>query len=281
MMESGCKQMLDFVRGSRDTPSKYKLFACQHCKSKIKGQEALNVHEASCRMRYCDTCHKTFHSVENYQKHVKNCPPKRFACTKCSKTYTRKSDKSAHEHKCCGVPQHRCTQCNHIFLTKKLVESHACKCETTKNDTSSQEKSTNDKSGYEKFMEKSNATKDVTMDEGFKTCKETIAKKYEQQLDNKDKHNLMCEPGRVNVETFVFLDLETISLIEGSKFPEITELSLICVHRDNLLSPGKNNLPRVMNKMILALQPDGVIKDSARFITGMYTCIITANIVIK
>ena len=83
--------------------------------------------------------------------------------------------------------------------------------------------------------------------------------------------------------TFVFLDLETTGLPEGNNFPQITELSLVAVHIENLDNIAFNNTPRVINKLQLTFSPTKLITPGATLITGerkiffdsLYTAIFT------
>ena len=315
MAERGSKQLLQFVRGEKDVPTKYKIYGCKHCKTTIQGLSQLQQHEGICQKRFCEVCKKTFHYVETFRKHLRqNCPPKRFYCSKCKKSYSRLSDKSVHEQKCCGIPQYNCEKCLRVFLTAKLLENHTC--QMRKDGTPATTLTVQDKSDDEIEIIATTSTMREKLDDEVenlspvphnkhqpaiqakstdeqisddeieilspktsKTCQPDETLNVLEEADQEDAINKTSETLQLNpstslsiqerqIQTFVFLDLETTSLIKKRKFPEITEISLVSVQRDNLHSPAENHLPRVLNKLTLALHPKGLIENAARFITG-------------
>ncbi len=68
------------------------------------------------------------------------------------------------------------------------------------------------------------------------------------------------------ISTFVFLDFETTGLLIDR--PRITELSLLAVHRLDLLAGSGATFPRTVNKLTLCLNPQKQIGQVARQITG-------------
>lgn len=72
-----------------------------------------------------------------------------------------------------------------------------------------------------------------------------------------------------NFQTFVFLDLETTGLPRDQ--PRVSELSLSAVHRYSLQSsPGQTpQLPRVMDKLTLCIDPKKPFTPGAERITGL------------
>ncbi|CAH1261346.1 TREX2 [Branchiostoma lanceolatum] len=69
------------------------------------------------------------------------------------------------------------------------------------------------------------------------------------------------------IRSFVFLDLEATSC-EASARPKITELSLAALHRSALLNPDRR-LPRVMDKLLLAVYPNKPIPGPVCELTGL------------
>ena len=69
------------------------------------------------------------------------------------------------------------------------------------------------------------------------------------------------------VKTFVFLDLESTSLPSPGVQPCITELSLVAVHRRNFDFKSLK-LPRVMNKLLICVNPRKPIEEIAAKLTG-------------
>ncbi|XP_056396744.1 three prime repair exonuclease 2 [Hyla sarda] len=74
------------------------------------------------------------------------------------------------------------------------------------------------------------------------------------------------------VKTFVFLDLEATGLNKDR--PKITEICLIAVHVSSLENPvtneaGEVQLPRVMDKLCLCVDPGKPLTEGASSITGL------------
>ncbi|XP_018429871.1 PREDICTED: three prime repair exonuclease 2 [Nanorana parkeri] len=75
-----------------------------------------------------------------------------------------------------------------------------------------------------------------------------------------------------SVKTFIFLDLEATGL--HGDLPKITELCLVAVHVSSLKNPatddsGETQLPRVMDKLCLCVDPDKPLTKEASEITGL------------
>lgn len=70
--------------------------------------------------------------------------------------------------------------------------------------------------------------------------------------------------------SFVFFDVETTGLPQGSKMPKITEMSLIACSRQHLLETKYGELPRVLHKQTFCLNPSKMIEPRAAEITGLY-----------
>ncbi|XP_044162092.1 three prime repair exonuclease 2 [Bufo gargarizans] len=73
-------------------------------------------------------------------------------------------------------------------------------------------------------------------------------------------------------KTFVFLDLEATGL--NADLPKITEICLIAVHVSSLENPATNDsgevqLPRVLDKLCLCVDPGKPISEGASSITGL------------
>lgn len=67
------------------------------------------------------------------------------------------------------------------------------------------------------------------------------------------------------IPTFVFLNLQTTSLLDEPDC-RITELCMIAVNKNDL---GTEELPRVMNKMVICLNPGKAISDEATCLSGL------------
>jgi len=79
-------------------------FICDTCKKCFLYRDDYLSHCNTCERHFCSVCKKMFWSKRNYEKHlVSNCPPKRYMCIRCKKTYSRKSDKDAHERRCLSL----------------------------------------------------------------------------------------------------------------------------------------------------------------------------------
>ncbi|XP_066585864.1 three-prime repair exonuclease 1-like isoform X2 [Prorops nasuta] len=71
------------------------------------------------------------------------------------------------------------------------------------------------------------------------------------------------------IQTFIFLDLETTGLIINSKYPLITEISLIAVGRDAFCEENVKELPRVLHKIVLPVNPNIQIPENVQKITNL------------
>lgn len=72
-----------------------------------------------------------------------------------------------------------------------------------------------------------------------------------------------------SIKTYVFLDLETTGLPESK--PRITEISLIAIHRHNLLDAAVNNEPRIIDKLTICIYPMKPINMYASELTDLYS----------
>ena len=76
-------------------------YICPTCRECFLQEYLFVTHCEACDKHFCCVCKKTFWSSRAYKKHcVSNCPPKRFGCGCCKKTYSRKSDRDNHQKKC-------------------------------------------------------------------------------------------------------------------------------------------------------------------------------------
>jgi hypothetical protein len=82
------------------------------------------------------------------------------------------------------------------------------------------------------------------------------------------------EEHSTQIQTFAFIDIESTGLAGGSKNPRITEICVVCIHRNNLENTALENIPRVINKMTLIVNPQTLVSHGARFITGDYCNLI-------
>ncbi|XP_058834143.1 uncharacterized protein LOC131691625 [Topomyia yanbarensis] len=71
------------------------------------------------------------------------------------------------------------------------------------------------------------------------------------------------------VSSFVFFDLETTGL-PGLQTPKITEISLIACSKQHILDTKHGDLPRVLHKQTLCLNPRRMIHPKASETTGLY-----------
>jgi len=86
-----------FILPTTKNPTR-KVYSCEKCHAKFNLFNNFNQHIVVCSNYSCLVCKKTFKSQENFKKHkIKNCPPKRFHCEKCPKSYARKSDCEKHK----------------------------------------------------------------------------------------------------------------------------------------------------------------------------------------
>lgn len=71
------------------------------------------------------------------------------------------------------------------------------------------------------------------------------------------------------IKTFAFFDLETSGLPDYDFFKtKITELSIVAVSADQILSSTKEKFPRVLHKLTKCLNPAKRINDKASEISG-------------
>jgi len=71
--------------------------------------------------------------------------------------------------------------------------------------------------------------------------------------------------GEGKVDTFVFLDLETTGLID----PKITEICLLAVHQQSIVSCTSNCLPRIQDKLVIIVNPYADIDKTAAALSGL------------
>lgn len=69
------------------------------------------------------------------------------------------------------------------------------------------------------------------------------------------------------INTFIFFDIETTGLL-GCDPPKITELAFTACSREHLLKANKNEIPRVVHKLLLPFNPQKVIQPVSTRITG-------------
>lgn len=71
------------------------------------------------------------------------------------------------------------------------------------------------------------------------------------------------------IKTFVFFDLETTGLPDYEcRKTKITEISLVACARSHLLETKRGNLPRVLHKLTLCVNPRRLIQCQSTAITG-------------
>ena len=105
------------------THSKY---ICKGCNQVFIGIVAFNNHSKQCEKETCTICKKTFFSAQTFRKHFRNCPPKRYPCPLCAKTYSRQSDVEKHTRSHEAVrEQNKCHVCGMIFLCVSGLRAHA------------------------------------------------------------------------------------------------------------------------------------------------------------
>ncbi|XP_018311013.1 uncharacterized protein [Mycetomoellerius zeteki] len=74
----------------------------------------------------------------------------------------------------------------------------------------------------------------------------------------------------MDIQTFVFFDLETTGLIQGNIVPRITEIALVAVSKESLRNGNKNCLPRILHKLVLPVNPQKVIPVKVQNMTKLY-----------
>ena len=80
------------------------------------------------------------------------------------------------------------------------------------------------------------------------------------------------------IQTFVFMDLEATGLDEPGHSSRITEMCFMAVHRSSLIeSPNHNQPPRVLDKLVLCVDPK--IKENAHVpgLTGLSRALLQQN----
>ena len=80
----------------------------------------------------------------------------------------------------------------------------------------------------------------------------------------------MANQARVDhaISTIVFLDFEATDFLGYGRRPKITELCLLAVHRDELLTDHSSCLPRILNKLTMCLNPKIPIHPESSAKTG-------------
>lgn len=100
-------------------------FFCAKCKCTLIGIASKVKHETDCVKQMCQVCKKIFWNSDNFRRHLRNCPPKKYLCNMCPKMYSRKSDRDLHEKShgpvACKIV---CQQCGCLCLTKQLLLLH-------------------------------------------------------------------------------------------------------------------------------------------------------------
>ena len=102
-----------------------KVYTCSHCLICICGERMYRKHVEQCSKYKCTKCNKTFFSQTAFQKHLRNCPPKRYPCTICKKDYSRQSDTDKHMKTHAVIREtFTCHWCGCQCLTGKQLELH-------------------------------------------------------------------------------------------------------------------------------------------------------------
>lgn len=83
----------------------------------------------------------------------------------------------------------------------------------------------------------------------------------------------MCSTVPLGFSTVIFLDTETTGLPNRYFHPHVTELSLVAVHRSQLICD--DDVPRVLNKLNMCFNPMCKISSQAADISGAYVLIFT------
>ncbi|KAM0724448.1 Three prime repair exonuclease 2 [Formica fusca] len=74
----------------------------------------------------------------------------------------------------------------------------------------------------------------------------------------------------MEIQTFIFFDLETTGLIQGKIMPRITEIALVAVTRESICNCNKASLPRVLHKLILPINPQKIIPPTVAYMTKLF-----------
>ena len=75
-------------------------------------------------------------------------------------------------------------------------------------------------------------------------------------------------------DVFVFADIETTGLIN----PQITEICLIAVHKDSILASAEEKMPRIQDKLVLVIEPECAIEQTAARISGLTNALIQKSV---
>lgn len=84
----------------------------------------------------------------------------------------------------------------------------------------------------------------------------------------------------LQIQTFVFFDLETTGIFEGTVAPKITEIALIAVSRESICNNRHNSLPRILHKLVLPVNPRKLIPSRIQYMTSKFQLYIYAYIII-
>lgn len=74
----------------------------------------------------------------------------------------------------------------------------------------------------------------------------------------------------IQIQTFVFFDLETTGIYEGTVAPKITEIALVAVSRESICNNRQNSLPRILHKLVLPVNPKKTISPRAQYMTSKF-----------
>ncbi|XP_028046087.1 uncharacterized protein LOC105833606 isoform X2 [Monomorium pharaonis] len=74
----------------------------------------------------------------------------------------------------------------------------------------------------------------------------------------------------MEIQTFVFFDLETTGLIREKDMPKITEIALIAVSRESICNCNGNSLPRILQKLVIPVNPQKIIPPNVEHMTKLY-----------
>jgi len=72
----------------------------------------------------------------------------------------------------------------------------------------------------------------------------------------------------MEIQTFVFFDVETTGLIQGRVMPRITEIALIAVSRESICNGNRDSFPRILHKLVLPVNPRKVIPPNVEHLTS-------------
>lgn len=74
------------------------------------------------------------------------------------------------------------------------------------------------------------------------------------------------------IQTFVFFDLETTGIFEGTVAPKITEIALVAVARESICNK-QDSLPRILHKLVLPVNPQRAIPLRVQHMTSEFSYI--------